>query len=417
MGWLLRNWHIKLSAVLLATVLYTGLVFSGSFSEDELQVRIDQANVSRDAFVLSGDLGLVQVRYRASADAPANLSADDFVAQVDMAAYDMELAPQPQQLPVTVRSLRDGVEVIEIEPSEVRVAIDRIAVRTVEVEVDPGVIPEGLEIDRPVASPAEVQVRGPASVVEQVDRAVALVNIPASGIDVNEAVDLTAVDIGGQPVGEGMIELDPETVSVQVEVSAVETRTTVVVRPDVSGVPAAGFALESLGVDPSVVTIVGVPEDLSSVTSLSTAPISIDGLSATESFAVALELPDGVTLAPGEPDEVTVTATIGPSVSSRTFVVGIVCEGAGENTCIPASDQVAVTLSGSGEAMSALSAADVTPVVNVTGLAPGTFTLQLSLVGLPPGVQLEAMSPQSVRVTIVAPAPEPTPTPAPTPAP
>jgi len=414
MGGLLRNWHIKLSAVLLATVLYTGLVFSGSFSEDEIQVRIDQANVSRDAFVLSGDLGLVEVRYRASADAPANLSADDFVAQVDMAAYDMDLAPQPQQLPVTVRSLRDGVEVIEIEPSEVRVAIDRIAVRTVEVEVDSGVIPEGLEIDRPVASPAEVQVRGPASVVERVDRVVALVNIPASGIDVNEAVDLTAVDIGGQPVGEGMIELDPETVSVQVEVSAVETRTTVLVRPNVEPTPpAAGFALESLGVDPSVVTIVGVPEDLASVTSIATAPISVAGLSATESFTVALELPDGVSLAPGEPEEVTVTATIGPSVSSRTFVVGIVCEGAGENACIPASDQVAVTLSGSGEAMSALTAADVTPVVNVTGLAPGTFTLQLSLGGLPPGVQLEAMSPQSVRVTIVAPAPEPTPTPAP----
>ena len=33
MTWLVRNWHLKLGAVALATVLYTGFVYSGSFSE------------------------------------------------------------------------------------------------------------------------------------------------------------------------------------------------------------------------------------------------------------------------------------------------------------------------------------------------------------------------------------------------
>ena len=64
MGILLRNWHLKLSAILLATILYTGLVFSGSFSESTLEVRIEQVNASRDVFVLSGDPGVVEVTYR-----------------------------------------------------------------------------------------------------------------------------------------------------------------------------------------------------------------------------------------------------------------------------------------------------------------------------------------------------------------
>ena len=76
MGFLLRNWQLKLAAVALATILYTGLVFSGTFSEDTIRVRIDQANVSRDAFVLSGDLGLVEVRYRV-----ANGQANDEIAE------------------------------------------------------------------------------------------------------------------------------------------------------------------------------------------------------------------------------------------------------------------------------------------------------------------------------------------------
>ena len=40
MGFLLRNWHLKLSAVALSTVLYTGLVFSGSLPESRLELPV-----------------------------------------------------------------------------------------------------------------------------------------------------------------------------------------------------------------------------------------------------------------------------------------------------------------------------------------------------------------------------------------
>jgi YbbR domain-containing protein len=414
MGLLLRNWHLKLAAVLLATVLYTGLVFSGSFSEDTIQVRIEQANVSRDAFVMSGDLGLVEVRYRATAEQGVNLTAADFVARVDVSAYDMTRAPEPQQLPIEVTTLREGLEIIAIEPQSVRVEIDAVEVRSVPVEVEPGAVPEGLEIDEPVVSASQVEIRGPASLVEQVDRAVALINIPASGIDVNEAVDLAVVDIAGQPVGTGMIDLDPETVSVQVDVRPVETQTTVAVRPNLEpGSPEPGFALEELSVEPSAVTIVGLPEDLAEITSIPTEPVSIDGASSDQTFEVALQLPEGVSLAAGEDELVTVVATIVPSVSSRTFVVGVVCEGGGANACLPRVDQVSVTLSGSGEALGALSAADVTPIVDASGLAPGNHSLTPAISDLPPGVQLISISPGTVPVSIVAPQPVPTPTPAP----
>ncbi len=413
MRWLVHNWHLKLASVAVATVLYTGLVFSSTFADETILVRVDQANVSRDAFVLTGDLGLVEVRYRIPADQSASSDAD-FVASVDIAEYDMERAPEPQQLEVQVTALREGVEIVSVTPETVPVEVDRIDVRTVPVEVEPGTIPDGLEIDDPVVSESEVEVRGPASVLEQVDRAVALISIPASGIDLNEAVDLTAVDIRGQPVPAGTVEIDPETVSVQVSVAAIETQTTVAVRPNVEpGTPAPGFALEVLQVEPSTVTIVGLPEVLAEIDSIPTEPISIDGASSDLTFEVALELPDGARLATGEEDVVTVVATIGPSVSSRTFVVGVVCQGAGDNACLPGLDQVAITVSGSGEALSGLSAGDITPVLDASGLAPGEHTLQPAISGLPAGVELLSISPSSVPVTIVA--PEPPATPAPTP--
>jgi len=413
MGILLRNWHLKLSAVLLATVLYTGLVFSGSLEEDEIAVPVDDINQPDGSIVMSGDLGLVEVRYRTSRDLSTTVSDQAFVATVDLSEYDMSRAPEPQVLDIEVESLFDGIEVLDLRPPTVRVSIDRNEVRTVPVEVDMGEVPDGLEADDPVLSADEVLVRGPASIVGSVDRVVAGVRIDESGIDINLPVDLVAVDVQGQPVGTGFIDIEPETVSVQVDVREVETETTVAVRPNFeAGTPAPGFALEAISVDPPNVTIVGTPEELSEIVGIPTEPLSIDGASETEVFEAQLELPDGVELADGEEPVVTVTATIGPSVSSRTFVVGVVCAGAGANECLPSIEQLTITLSGPGGALSALGAGDLTPTVDASGLTPGTYDLGPTIGALPEGVTLLNITPGTVSVTIRAPA-----TPSPTPAP
>jgi YbbR domain-containing protein len=412
MSLLLRNWHLKLSAILLATVLYTGLVFSGSFTEDRIQVRVEQANAPADSFVLSGDLGFVEVSYRTANNLAASVVAEAFVARVDLAEYDMDRAPEPQVLDVEVTALSDEVDVLSVTPATVRVEVDRIEARTVPVEVETSEVPDGLEIGEPVVSEDEVQVRGPASIIGSVDRAVAFASISAAEIDFNQAVDLVAVDVEGQPVDPGRIDIEPESVSVQVDVRPTETNRTVPVRPDITGTPAPGFALVSLGIEPSLVTLRGRADVLAEISEVLTEPLSIDGVSADQEFEATLVLPEDTRLADeSEGSVITVSAGISPSVSSRSFVVGVVCDGAGENACLPALDQLTVTLSGPGGTLSGLSAGDVTPILDATGLAPGTYVLQPSIGALPDGVELIRITPGTVSVTIQA--PEPTPTPAP----
>ncbi len=411
MGLLLRNWHLKLSAVMLATVLYTGLVFSGSFSDRTIPVRIDDINQPNSSQVLSGDFGTVNVTYRTSNELSDTIGAQAFVATVDLSQYDMERAPEPQVLEVVVAALPEGVEILSTEPRTVRVTIDRIETKTVPVEVDPGVIPEGLEIDDPVLSQDEVEIRGASSVVGLVDRALARIRIDGSGIDFNEPVQLVAVDVAGQEV-DVPVDIEPETVSVQVGVQPTETTQTVPVRPDITGTPAPGFALESLAIDPSLVTIRGLPDVLAAINEVLTEPLSIDGISSDQDFETGLVLPEGTRLADGsDASVVTVSAGIGPSVSSRTFVVGVVCTGEGGNSCVPAIAQLTVTLSGPGDTLSALSAGDVTPALDVSGLPPGTYALQPVIGGLPDGIELLRINPGTVSVTISAPAPTPTPAP------
>ncbi|MGH2428282.1 MAG: CdaR family protein [Candidatus Limnocylindria bacterium] len=415
MGFLLRNWQLKIGALALATILYTGLVFSGSFSENTIQVPVSGTNQAGDAFVLSGDLGTVEVRYRAASDTPANITADSFVATVDLGAYDMDQAPDAQVLPVDVTSLIDGVDVLVLNPTTVTVEMDRLDVKEVPVRVVSGDVPDGLDTGRPQITPDTVQVRGAASLVRLVDHAVARVRIDPSGIAIDAPVILEPVDVEGQPVAP--VDLDPASVTVQIDVQQIETNRTVPVRPDISGTPSAGFALEGLQVEPSTVTLRGLPEVLSEIDEVLTEPLSLEDASSDQTFEAQLSLPEGTRIVEPGPDAVaTVTATIGPSVSSRTFVTGVTCTGAGDNACLPAFDQVSVTLSGAAASLSALSAVDVTVTVDVGGQGPGTYDLVPALPPLPDGVELVVISPGSVPVTVVAPAtPAPTSTPAPAP--
>ena len=103
---------------------------------------------------------------------------------------------------------------------------------------------------------------------------------------------------------------------------------------------------------------------------------------------VEFVLPEGTRLADSsEASAVTVTAGIGPSVSSRTFVVGVQCEGAGENACLPAIDQLSVTLSGPGGTLSGLSAGAMAPrrilLVAFAGSVAGVMAFYLLARALP----------------------------------
>jgi len=410
MRFLLRNWHLKLAAVLVATILYTTLVFSGTLSELTIQVPIRAVNQPADSYNLTGDLGFAQVTYRSPDDAAAP-TVEAFVARVDLSQYDMSRAPEPQTLEVTVSA--EGLDIVRVTPATRRVELDRNETRSVPVEVEAGEIPDGLETGDPELSEldAQVEVRGPASVVSRVDRALARIAIDPSGIDFNQPVELVAVDIEGQPVGTGRLELSPEIISVRVDVETVETTKTVPVTQDIVGTPAPGYVLEALSVQPSTVTLRGLPEVLAPITEVRTEPIDIGDASESQTFEAALVLPEETRLArAGAEPVVTVEAVIGLSVGSRSFVVGLICQGAGQNGCQPAIQQVTLTLGGPSDVLRSLGAADLTPIVDVSGLAPGTYTLTPIIPALPDGVEILQLVPGSVSVRVVAPA---LPTPAP----
>jgi len=390
MRWLIRNWHLKLGALALATVLYTGLVFSGSFNDQTFPgVPITAIGQPNDTYVLTQELGTVDVHYRFAVNSPNQVKIGSFAVTIDLAQYRMSLAPQLQSLPVTVRPLIDGVTILSYAPTAVSVAIDRLGVRTVRVLVDRGEVPAGLEIGATTVSAQEVTATGPNSLLQRVDRAVARVHIDQSGIDVHNQVQLVPVDI---------------------DVRTVETSKTVPVRPVLSGAPAPGFEVGDVTVDPAVVTLRGAPDVLSGVTEVLTNPISLSGARAPLTATATLVMPTGTRLSDVGASGPTVVVPVSEEVGTRTFLVGLVCTGQPSGSaCLPQLSQVAVTLRGTVNALAALDPATLSVGLDATGLAPGTHVVKATL-SAPRGITLVGISPATVTVTIVPPA---SPTPAP----
>jgi YbbR domain-containing protein len=399
MAWLLRNWPLKLGALLLSILLYAGLVYSGSFTERQATgVPIRATNQPLNTYLLTGELGTVDVGYRAAAGAAGGVTTSTFSATVDLEAYDLTQAGEPQRVPVEVRSLDDEVVVLDVAPVEVSVILDRLAVRTVRVVVDRGEVPPGLEIGVATVAPSTVQAQGPESRLRLVTRALARVRIDPSGIDVSELVDLVPVDADGDPVG--AVELSPSAAMVEIEVSTAETSKTVPVSPNLVGTPPAGLTLTGVTVEPAAVTLFGPPGVLTGITSVGTAPIDLTAVTGDDVLEAALILPDQTRLGEGAAIAVAVSVSVDPELASRTILAGPVCQNVGSGlVCQPQVNQIPVTVSGTRAAVAALTPSQVTPILNMAGLGEGTHQVTPS-VNLPAGISLvQALGPLTVVLT------------------
>ncbi len=410
MGWLVRNWQLKLGAVALATILYTGLVFSGSFTEARIGgVPIARINQPSGAYVITQDLGTVEVHYRRSSDAQAIINQNNFAATVDLSKYDMDQPGTPQSLPISVNSLASGVDVLDVNPTRVTVTLDVLASKEVNVVVDHGQVPDGLELGTTTLSVTTVMARGPSSFVSQVARAEARVPIDASGIDVHRQVDLQPVDAAGIVVRS--VDLTPSVVTVDIPVDQTETNKTVPVSVSLTGTPGAGYLIDQVASNPLTITLRGTPSSLASVTNVLTEAVSVDGLTASRSFSTKVILPPDLQLAEGSPESVTVQITMSAAQASQTFQVGVTCTGLAAGTsCLPQTDQIAMTLSGPQPALAALDISQITPVLDVSGLSPGSHQVTPT-VSLPNGISLVGFSPAQVTVVIAQPTPAPSPAP------
>src|SRR3990170_3347421 len=257
------NWGIGLLALVLAASLW---VYVTDKENPERTVRvpgtvpIEAVNVPPAQAVFPPLDESVTVRARAPENALAGLAPEDFRATVDLSDI------RSQQATVTVHVEPDDprLEVVDIEPSQVAVHLEDVTSRSVPVETNlVGAPPRGYEAGSPLIEPQEAVVTGAETLVGRVEAVEADVNLTGARTDFQETLLLQARDgRGGNIQG---VKVEPESGVVRVEITQLEFSGPFIVRPDVSGSPAAGYNVTAVRVEPAIVIVSGPAEVFQSI--------------------------------------------------------------------------------------------------------------------------------------------------------
>ena len=405
-----RNWPLKLAAIVLATLLYAGLIVSASAETFPGHIAIQVLNQPGNAFIIGNLDDVTSIRYLAIGTNRPTVTTASFTATIDLASVPVVAGSPPVSVPVIVRATDSGsIQVIDFSPSRIQVRLDPLVTKTVLVQVAHGTVPEGLDVREPVVSQESVTVSGPDSSVVLVAAAEARVRIQPSGIDINQVVDLVAVDARGDVVP--TVELLPSSVRVTIQIGSQLATRALPVNPIVAGSPAAGVVVAGITAAPQLVTVEAESAVLATLVKIDTQPVSIAGATADVVADVKLDLPPGVS-ALGV-TTVRVTVSLRPQLGTRSFQLGVGLRNADPTTHYDlGAGQVVVTVGGPLTALNALNGAALVATVDVAGLSPGTHTLAAD-VRLPTGLTVVAGSPPQV-IVIVTPAPTLSPSPTPT---
>lgn len=406
---IVRNWPLKVAAILLATALYAGVVVSQNARTWPGRVPIETLSQPASVFILDPLPDVTGIRYLAPVDAANRITSASFTASVDLGEVDARNAKGFVSVPVVVRATDSRVQVVDYTPQRIQVRVDPLEMATVPVEVDRGALPDGLIATDPIVVPSTVTVTGPRTQVSQVASALARVRIQPAGLDVDQEVDLVPVDARGDQVGQ--VDLSPSSAHVTIAVSSQSTTRSLPVAPVVKGDPAAGFEVTGTTSDPAVVTVHGDAATLAGLTSIPTKPVSIADAKDDVARKVALVPPSGVTL--DLVTQVTVAVAIGPREGTRTFTAGLVLDGASPDRGYTLStESVLVALGGSLADLDALDPRSFVAHVDVAGLGPGPHVVAV-VVDTPNGLSVVSVSPARVTVDVIVPMPTATPAPPP----
>lgn len=309
-----------------------------------------------------------------------------------------------QEVPLRVETSDKSITIIKCDPPSIGLTLDLFAstTKSVEVEVlDKENVPIGYAYGTPTVEPEKVDISGPKTLVDQVARASVSLRMERAKDTVERKIAPRLLDAQGRVVS-GLTP-EPPQVTVRVPVMQELGFRDVTVRAIITGSPASGYWTSNIRVQPTTVTLFGLPHILDEMRGfVETVPVDISGAKENVTQRVALNLPPGTSLLSEEAQKgVQVTVEISPIIGGQTVQRPIERQGLGLGLTAKVSPAtVDVILAGPLPALQALTPDDVRISVDLFGLSKGTYKLPLKASAVPESLQVVNIVPDIVEVTI-----------------
>lgn len=386
-NWFKSRWFVRGISLAFAIALY---VF--------VQVEMDQyQNDSRLLHDSGDDAQTVE-------DVPVNIRIDNDsyvvsgvpeVASVTLEGTRGTLTATAQQknfdVYVDLEGLEEGTHTVDlqhsgipddlnayIEPKTIEVTIEERESEQFDVTVDPfntDKLPDGYEIGEVQADPGQVTITSSKEVINQI----AIVKVFVDVAEATESIDSREVpvkvyDANGNELS---VLVEPESINASVEIN--NPSKTVPVSVETTGELPEGYSLSSISANADEVEVSGTNEVLQNIEEVSTEAVDLSDITESGTVDVGLDLPDGASVPDSGAIEITVELE-----QTRTFeAIPINVENIGNGQDIsftePENQEMDITVTGSQEDVSELSADDFNILIDAEGLEAGEHEVPITI--------------------------------------
>lgn len=374
-----KNMAMKIGAVVFAVLLWSYVV---TFNNPERVRTLYDVPVTYVGAEELHDRGLTPSRPLYDALNTVNITVtvrSEYMAgttsDLMQASVDLTGITQPGEYTLPVRSTTQAnfISISSTTPSNVTITIEDSVEKQVPVEVQlEGTQNPELYYGLPRLSQSTIEISGARSSIEQVARAVCTVDVNGLDQTVTATHTLHLVNQDGEEISSNLFADVP---SVIVEVPVYPKRTVTIdperVKDQITGV-ADGYEITDVVIDPAEIDIAGPSEVIERVQTISLEPVDLQGAQQNTTVSdVPVILPDGVFAALPPSVDVQITLEVvesqknyaGVAVSTKNLDEGL------EAVLQPSA--VNVEVSGAATAVADVTANEVLPFVDLTGLGPG----------------------------------------------
>ena len=255
----------------------------------------------------------VSVVVYANREVRQKLDPEDIIATADVSQMDTTTNLIP--IDISIPGFGDDYDSAVAVPRNIRIQREKSGSKVLALTAETnGTTPrDGYTIGSLTADPNNVTITGPQSALDQIDRAVARVDVEGISKDTTRKADLVLYDANGNELSQTQLDnnLGEDGVSVTVEVLKEKT---VSLEFDASGTPAEGYRYTGCTSVPESIRICGKSSDVSDVDEIRVpaSVIRVDGASAPveQTVDITAYLPDGISLVDENAGSITVTAMV-----------------------------------------------------------------------------------------------------------
>ena len=395
---MLKNNKINLVLALLAAICLWAYVLgddSSSYGGTMRNVPINYINAEAleraGLVVLDTPTETVNISYAGQRSLKNKVKAKDFKVTVDLEG----LRAGENTVKLMVEK-PENVDIKSVSQQKVTVVVDKLSEEDKPVNVV--IVNQTSDDSEPYivqVSREKVKVRGAETLVNSVTALNASVDAGKVGNTMKSLnIELVPVNRKGEIVDD--VALEFENVSIT---TIMHNKKTVSLNVPITGNEST-FVTREISV-PKTITIKGTDELLSQISSITCRPVDISDIFEDTLINIEPLLPEGIEVAT-DSQHLQITVTVaGAATRDFTFTENdIVLEGVDEDT-IPTVENVTVkvSVSGNAEVIEQITEDDFRLYADVSGLNPGTHTVELKCVCENKGLELE-YNPSVIKVII-----------------